>query len=412
MTDERFARAREVLRPVWESAEAIEHQNYNRLLRAFRTAGVGSHDLQGSNGYGYGDGARAKLEEVYAMAFGGETALVRPQIASGTHALWLCLSALLRPGDHLLFTSGPPYDTLRKAISGESEQSLRSQGITYTETPLTPEGTIDLEAVEAALRPNTRLLYVQRSRGYAWRPAIGVDQIEALCRWRNRVCPTVPVMIDNCYSEFVEATEPGTVGADLVAGSLIKNPGGTVAPGGGYIVGRRDLVDRIADRMTAPGLGRKIGPSYGLTPTLFQGLFMAPHFVRESLCGLSLVAWILEEEGLEVSPRWDQPKADAVLAILLGSPERLVTFCQAVQEASPIDHYAHLEPGPMPGYDVDVVMAAGTFVQGASSELTADGPIRPPYAAYMQGGVSRQHVRIALAHILKRLHLPVVGPTR
>lgn len=405
MIPQLFADAREPLRAVSEEAEAVERENLNRVLHAFHLAAVGSHDLQGSTGYGYGDSSRAKLEEVYAATFGGESALVRPQIASGTHALWLCLDALLNSGDHLLCASGPPYDTLRAAITAESTQSLISQGVAYTEVPLAASGGVDLDAVEDALQPKTRLLFVQRSKGYAWREALGIQEIEALCRWRDRHRPDVPILVDNCYGEFVESLEPCSVGANLVAGSLIKNPGGTLAPGGGYVVGKRPLVQQVADRMTAPGLGSKVGPSYGVTPTLFQGLFMAPHLVKEAVCGLSLAAWFFEKHGLEVLPRWNEPKGDAVLAIRLDSADRLLTFCQAVQERSPIDHFVHLEPGPLPGYEDPVVMAAGTFVQGASSELSADGPMRPPYAAYLQGGVSRQHVLIAMEHAAKRLNL-------
>lgn len=400
-----FSKAASVLRTRWDHLAEVEHANFSRVLKAFQEIGVGSHDLHGSSGYGYGDGAREKLEDIYAIIFGGEAALVRPQIASGTHALWLCLNALLKPGDHVLSVSGPIYDTLKAAIVGKGSQSLISQGITYDEIDLMPSGEIDLDAVQRSITPATRLLYVQRSKGYAWRPALSVETIERLCRWRDTNRPGLPILVDNCYSEFVQTREPGFVGVDLIAGSLIKNPGGTLAPGGGYVVGTRALVDEVAFRMTAPGLGAKVGPSYGLTPTLLQGIFMAPHAVHEALAGLLLVAWVLEQGGLEVTPRWDEDNADAVIAIRLGTAERLITFCQAVQEASPIDHYVQLEPGPLPGYEVNVVMAAGTFVQGASSELTADGPLRTPYAAYMQGGISRQHARIALRNIVHALRM-------
>ncbi len=397
--------ARKAVRDAWEEAEAVEHQNLRRVLRAFHLASVGSHDLQGSTGYGYGDSARAKLEEVYAITLGGESALVRPQIASGTHAIWLSLDALLKSGDHLLCVCGPPYDTLRAAITAPSPQSLTSRGVVYSEVALSTDGGIDLKAIQESVRPDTRLMLVQRSKGYAWRAALQVKQIEALCQWRDRSRPDLLILVDNCYGEFVEPVEPCSVGADLVMGSLIKNPGGTLAPGGGYVVGRRRLVEQVAERMTAPGLGSKVGPSYGVTPTLFQGFFMAPHLVKEAICGIELAAWFLEEHEVPVLPRWNGPKGDAVLAVRLDSADRLLTFCQAVQESSPIDHYVRLEPGALPGYEDPVVMAAGTFVQGSSSELSADGPMRPPYAAYLQGGISRQQLAIAIERVAERLNL-------
>lgn len=393
----------EAIAPALVRITEVERRTQQRVLEAFQEVRVGSHHLQASTGYGYDDASREALEEVFALALQGEAAIVRPQLASGTHALWVCLDALLRSGDELVSVAGPPYDTLRQAITGRSRQSLLSRGVGYREVPMRA-GRIDFDALRAATGPRTRLLFLQRSRGYAWRPALGVDAVEELVAWRDRHLPQALVMVDNCYGEFVEADEPTARGADVMAGSLIKNPGGTLAPGGGYVVGAKELVEEIADRVTAPGLGRRVGPSYGTTRQVLQGLFVAPHFVAEALSGLTLFAYVFERLGYPVSPSWNETRRDGVQAIACGDAERLLTLCRAVQASSPIDSNAWLEASELPGYDDPVVMAAGAFVQGSSSELSADGPLRPPFAAFVQGGTSRIHLEIALRRVLEALH--------
>lgn len=392
--------AKEKVRPAWERLYELEAANHGRVLRAFQECRVRSFHLQSGTGYGYDDPAREIMEEVFAAVFQCEAAIVRPQLASGTHALWVCLDALLGPGDHLIAVSGPPYDTLRNAITGGSAHSLRRKGVTYSEVPLTSEGELDFAGLQQALTPNTRILFLQRSKGYMWRPGLGAEAIRALAAWRDEKAPWAIVMIDNCYGEFVESLEPGAAGADLIAGSLIKNPGGTLAPGGGYIAGRRDLIDVIADRVTAPGLGLHVGPTLGTARHILQGLYLAPHLVAEALAGLALASYVFEELGYEVTPRWSDPPRDSVLAVRLGSPELLLEFCRSIQAASPVDSDARPEPGPLPGYEHRVVMAAGTFIQGSSSELSADGPMRPPYAAFMQGGISRVQIALALHRVV------------
>jgi len=393
----------EKLRPAWERLYAIETANQRRVIEAFQQCGVRSFHLQSGTGYGYDDPAREITEAVYASVFQGEAAIVRPQIASGTHALWICLDALLRDGDHLLMVSGPPYDTLRHAITGPSPHSLRNKGVAYSEAPLTPDGRLDFDAIGRLVIPKTRILFLQRSKGYMWRPGLGAEAVEALAAWRDRHAPGAIVMVDNCYGEFVEEREPCAAGADLAAGSLIKNPGGTLAPAGGYIVGRGELIEVIAERVTAPGLGLHVGPTLGTARSVLQGLFLAPHLVAEALAGLLLASYTMEALGYEVTPRHVEPPRDSVLAVRLGDPELLLAFCRSVQAASPVDSDARPEPGPLPGYEHQVVMAAGTFVQGASSEFTADGPVRPPFAAFLQGGISRVQISLALPRILRVL---------
>jgi len=394
-----LAEANERLAPVWERIEAIEGITQRRVLKAFQAAKVGAHNLQGTTGYGYDDHSREKLESVYAAAFQAERAIVRPQVASGTHALWICLDGLLEPGDEVVSATGAPYDTLRSSILGAFPHSLASKGIHFREVPLAPDGSIDLDAVASAVTPKTRLIYVQRSKGYAWRKSTPISEIARLADWRRKRARQADILVDNCYGEFVEADEPCAAGADVAAGSLIKNPGGTLAPSGGYIVGHRRLIERIADRVTAPGLGLRVGPALGLARSVMQGLFLAPHLVSQAVQGLALAAWVFEQAGLEVLPRWSDHRSDSVQAVRLGSPDRLLAFCRAVQASSPIDADAHLEAAPLPGYADPVVMAAGTFVQGASSELSADGPMREPFAAFLQGGISKLHVAIAVERI-------------
>ncbi len=400
------AQARQAVAPQWAAIAERERRNLQKVLSAFHSARIGEEHFAGSTGYGYHDIGRQALEQVYARVFGAEAALVRPQIASGTHAISACLFGLLKPGDHLLAASGPPYDTLQQVIAGPRPTSLRALGVEYTYVPLIQEGEqagdVDLPAVLAALRPSTRVVFLQRSRGYTWRPALSVARIGEIVAAVKARRPDVICFVDNCYGEFVEDLEPPQVGADLIAGSLIKNPGGGLAPAGGYIAGRADLVSLAADRVTAPGLGDAVGPTLRVNRDLFYGFFQAPHVVAEALCGAVLASAVFASLGFPVSPGPGDARADVVQAIRLGSPEALQLFCRAVQASGPVDAHVVPVPGDLPGYAVPVLMAGGTFIQGSSIELSADGPMRPPYDVYVQGGLSREHVHIALLRIIEQ----------
>lgn len=390
---------------MWQRLDQIERATYSRVLRAFQSSGVGAFDLQaGTAGYGYDDGARKKTEEVFARAFQSESAIVRPQLASGTHALWVTLDALLQPGDHLISVAGAPYDTLRGTIVGNQPNTLTSRGVSYDELELTDDGRIDLDALETMITSRTKLLLLQRSKGYVWRPALTIEEIARITSWRRKFAPKLIIMVDNCYGEFIEAEEPCGVGADLAVGSLIKNPGGTIAPAGGYVAGNRSIIETIGDRVTAPGLGLALGPTLGTARYVLQGLFLAPHLVKEAHAGLILASYVLEKAGFDVLPKWSEPSGDGVLAVKVETADELLSFCRAVQQSSPIDSDATPEPGPLPGYDIPVVMAAGSFIQGSSSELSADGPMREPYVAFMQGGISRIQMETALRQILNECH--------
>ncbi|HEY8417220.1 MAG TPA: methionine gamma-lyase family protein [Limnochordales bacterium] len=402
LAEEIVQRAREAVQPQWAAIAALERRNLRKVLAAFHAARVGEAHFAGSTGYGYNDIGRQALEQVYAQVFGAEAALVRPQIASGTHAISACLFGLLRPGDHLLSASGPPYETLQKVIEGPRPTSLAALGVEYSWVPLLPGGDVDVDGVLAALRPNTRVVMLQRSRGYTWRPALSVARIGEIVAAVKDRRPDVVCFVDNCYGEFVEDLEPPQVGADLIAGSLIKNPGGGLAPAGGYVAGRAELVSLAADRVTAPGLGDAVGPTLRVNRDLFYGFFQAPHVVAEALCGAVLAAAVFAALGFPVSPAADEARADVVQAIRLGSPQAVALFCRAVQQAGPVDAHVTPVPGEVPGYSVPVIMAGGTFIQGSSIELSADAPMRPPYDVYMQGGLSREHVHLALTRIIEQ----------
>ncbi len=380
-------------------------RNQWKVLKAFRDEGVGEHHFTPSTGYGFDDLGRAVLEQVVARVFGAEAALVRPHIISGTHAIAACLYGVLRPGDELLYITGSPYDTLHQVIgsSADGSGSLCDYGVTYREVPLTPEGEVDFEGVRSAIGPNTRCIGIQRSRGYADRPSLSMASLEEMIRWLRDHVPEAVIFVDNCYGEFVEDMEPTAVGADLMAGSLIKNPGGGLAKTGGYIAGKRKWVERAASRLVAPGIGMDGGATYGHLRDYFQGLFLAPHIVGHALKGAVFAAALLAEAGFSTSPAWDEPRTDIIQQVRFGDPELLIAFCRGIQAASPVDARLTPEPAPMPGYEDPVIMAAGTFVQGASIELSADGPLRPPYIAYMQGGLTYSHVKIGVLHALDRL---------
>ncbi|GAB6180774.1 aminotransferase class I/II-fold pyridoxal phosphate-dependent enzyme [Desulfotomaculum defluvii] len=390
---------------VYRDIESMAMINHQRILEGFHLARTSDYHLRGTTGYGYNDAGREALEQIYAHVFGAEAALVRGQIVSGTHAIAIALFGILRPGDELLAIQGAPYDTLEEIIGkrGNASGSLKDFGISYQQVELTPEGMLAWDEIKKALKPNTKVVLVQRSRGYAWRPSLTMQELEKLIGYIKKLAPHVCVFVDNCYGELVETLEPTAVGADLSAGSLMKNPGGGLAPTGGYIVGRKDLVEAASHRWTAPGIGAEVGPSLDHQRLLFQGIFLAPHIVAEALKGAVFASRLFERLGFKVSPTFDEPRSDIIQAIALETPERLVAFCKGIQAASPVDAHALPEPDYMPGYEDDVIMAAGTFIQGASLELTADAPLRKPYAVYLQGGLSKEYVRIGVINAAKNV---------
>jgi len=409
-----LALAREVLdevREEWAKRDNLTAVNQERVLRSFIETGVSSTHFAPTSGYGYGDRGRDTLERLFAQVFFAEAALVRWQLVSGTHALATALYGLLRPGDELLSVTGTPYDTLGEVIghpsaAGEKSGqtgSLADFGISFRQISPLPDGSLDEVALRANLTERTKVVLIQRSRGYAWGPSRDLSQIEVYVKKIKTLRPEVVCLVDNCYGEFVEAAEPCQVGADLAVGSLIKNPGGGLAPTGGYIVGKKELVEAAAARLYAPGLGSHIGPSLGDNRLFFQGLYLAPHFVGEAVKGAIFVARFFERLGFAVSPRWNEARTDLIQAVRLESRQRLIAFCRAVQGASPVDSYVRPEPWAMPGYPDEVIMAAGTFVQGASLELSADGPLRPPYIAYLQGGLVKEQVILAALLAAKEL---------
>ncbi len=377
--------------------------NTEKVLDALQRHQVASRHFAPTTGYGYDDIGRDTLEKLFADLFAAEASIVRPQIASGTHALSMCLFGLLRPGDELMYASGAPYDTLEEVIGvrGCPPGSLREMGVSYCEVPMTDDGQLDLEAIRAAMKPNTRVVAVQRSRGYSTRPSLFPQDVEPLAKLLHTDFPNACLMVDNCYGEFVCEKEPTQYGADVCVGSLIKNPGGGLAPTGGYIVGRGDLIERISDRLTAPGIGREVGSYAGSYQPFYQGLFLAPHVVAQAVKTATLAAAACELLGMKGTPAPDAPRSDIIEALELGTPERLIAFCQGIQMASPIDSMVLPEPWDMPGYQDPVIMAAGTFVSGASIELSADAPMREPYAAYLQGGLTYSHGKLALIRALE-----------
>lgn len=405
--EERIKHAEEGLKDAFARIDRMEELGTRRVLATFQEHQVAYRHFAPTTGYGYDDVGRDTLEKVFAQLFGTEAAIVRPQIASGTHAISLCLFGLLLPGDHVLSATGKPYDTLEGIIGmGEGKApigSLKEMGVVYDQVELTEKGEIDLEAVAHAMTPQTTLVIAQRSRGYAWRPSLMPQAFAPLAQMLHEKYPGVQLMVDNCYGEFVCEKEPSHYGADVCVGSLIKNPGGGLAPTGGYVVGTQDAIERISYRLTAPGIGLEVGSYAGSYQPFYQGLFMAPHTVSQALKTACLAARVFEELGMATTPTADAPRADIIQAIQMNTPERLVAFCQGIQMASPIDSMALPEPWDMPGYQDQVVMAAGTFVAGASVELSADAPMRAPFTAYMQGGLTYAHGRIALESALNRM---------
>ncbi|KRE49413.1 aminotransferase class I/II-fold pyridoxal phosphate-dependent enzyme [Paenibacillus sp. Soil724D2] len=379
--------------------------NQWKVISAFQKHKVSDYHFASSTGYGYNDRGREVLDLVYADAMGAEAALVRPHFVSGTHTIGTALFGVLRPGEHLLYITGKPYDTLHKVIGkpGDGMGSLQDFGIAYSEVALTGEGAPDWSAIAAAIQPNTKVIGIQRSRGYSWRPSFTVEQIGEMVRFVKEVNPALIVFVDNCYGEFTELQEPTQVGVDLMAGSLIKNPGGGIAPSGGYIAGRRDLVELAAYRLTAPGIGGEVGAMLGATRAMFQGLFLAPHLVGQAVKGSVFAAAVFEELGFESHPRWQTPRTDLIQAIRFTSADHLITFVQGIQKAAAVDSHVVPEPWDMPGYEHPVIMAAGTFIQGGSLELSADAPIREPYIAYLQGGLTYSHCKLGVLTAIQHM---------
>lgn len=384
----------------FEKLDDIKAYNTYKVLKVFQENRISDLHFAWNTGYGYDDPGRDMIEKVYAEVLGAEKALCRPTIVNGTHALSLIPLGLLRPGDELIYCTGAPYDTMQTVIGLTNYEpgngSLRDYGVTYKQVELLPDGNIDYDALKAAIGPRTRMVTLQRSTGYGWRPAMTIEKIEEWASFMNDIDPSIIKMVDNSYGEFVDFKEPTEVGADVMAASLIKNPGGGLALTGGYIAGKADLIDKIQYRMTCPGIGGECGLTFGQTRSMFQGLFIGPRVVNGAVKGAVLLGKCFEKLGYEVCPKPEDKRSDIIQAIRLGSEEKVVNFCQGVQEAAPIDSHVTLAPWQMPGYEDPVVMAAGAFVQGSSIELSADAPIREPYNVYFQGGITYEHSRMGV----------------
>lgn len=392
------------LKERFDKIDEVVEYNQMKVIHAMQKKRVSAECFQATSGYGYNDVGRDTLEEVYAECFHGEAALVRPQITCGTHALALALMSNLRPGDELLSPVGKPYDTLEEVIGiRPSRGSLAEYGITYRQVDLLNNRDFDFEGIRRAINEKTKLVTIQRSKGYETRPSLSVEKIGELISFVKSVKPDVICMVDNCYGEFVEEREPLDVGADMIVGSLIKNLGGGLAPIGGYIVGKKECVENAAYRLTSPGLGKEVGASLGIIQSFYQGLFQAPTVVGGALKGAIFAANIYERLGFPVIPNSTESRHDIIQAVTLGSPEGVIAFCQGIQAAAPVDSYVTPEPWDMPGYDSKVIMAAGAFVQGSSIELSADGPIKPPYAVYFQGGLTWYHAKLGILMSLQKI---------
>lgn len=393
------------IQPLFAALDDVAEQNQWKVIRAFQKHRVSDFHFNGSTGYGYNDSGREILDLVYADVFGAEAALVRPHFVSGTHTISCALFGVLRPGDELLYITGKPYDTLHKVIGqhGDGKGSLRDFGIGYDDVALLADGTVDYDTVARKITPQTKVIGIQRSRGYDWRKSFTVAEIADMVQKVKAIKPDVIVFVDNCYGEFTELLEPTQVGVDLMAGSLIKNPGGGLAPTGGYIVGTQAAVLLASYRLTSPGIGGEVGATLGTLRAMFQGLFMAPHSVGQALRGSVFAAALFERLGFESSPRPTEPRTDLIQAVKFTTPEQLIAFVQGIQRAAAVDSHVVPEPWDMPGYEHPVIMAAGTFMQGGSLELSADAPIREPYIAYVQGGLTYAHAKLGVLTALQML---------
>ena len=402
---ELVSRAEKKISAKFAEVDDIKAYNQYKVLDVFRKNKISDRHFAWNTGYGYDDAGREALESVYADTFGAESAIVRPLIVNGTHALTLTLTGILRPGDEIVYCTGAPYDTLEEVIGirGEGRGSLKEFGVTYRQIELKEDGRIDIEGVKNAINDKTRMMCVQRATGYGWRRAITIPEIEEWAAAVKSVRPDIICMADNCYGEFLDTKEPTEVGVDVMAGSLIKNPGGGIALAGGYIVGRSDLIELISYRMTSPGIGKECGLMFGQTRSMLQGFFMAPSVVSGAVKGAMLCAAVFEELGYNVCPASQEERSDIIEAVKLGSPEAVIAFCRGIQSAAPVDAYVTPEPWDMPGYNDPVIMAAGAFVQGSSIELSADAPIREPYIVYFQGGITYEHSKFGVIKALQAL---------
>jgi len=400
---EQLQTAEQALVLIFSGIDAQVKRNLQRVLEAFRQHRVGAHHFASVSGYGHDDLGRQTLDQVFASVMQAEAAVVRVQFVSGTHAIACALFGVLRPGDEMLAVAGSPYDTLEEVIGlrGRGQGSLIEFGVDYRQLDLTGEGTIDWQALGQTISDRTRVVLIQRSCGYSWRPSLSITDIEKIVYLVKQQNPHTICFVDNCYGEFVEDCEPTAVGADLIAGSLIKNPGGTIVTAGGYVAGRADLVEAAACRLTAPGIGSSGGATFDQNRLLFQGLFLAPQMVGEAMKGNHLTAYVFEQLGYPVNPLPMAPRRDVIQAIQLGSAKKLIAFCRAIQQHSPIGSYLDPVPAPMPGYESQLVMAGGTFIDGSTSEFSADGPLREPYVVFCQGGTHWTHVAIALEHAIQ-----------
>ena len=388
----------------FEEIDKNAEYNQMKVIKAMQDNKVAEMHLSGTTGYGYNDDGRDTLEKIYSDIFKTEDALVRPQIICGTHALNVALSSNLRPGDELLSPVGKPYDTMDEIIGiRPSKGSLAEYGITYAQVDLLPDGGFDYEGIKNAINERTKLVTIQRSKGYASRPTLSVERIGELISFIKSIKPDVICMVDNCYGEFVERIEPSEVGADMIVGSLIKNPGGGLAPCGGYIAGRKDCIEQAAYRLSSPGLGKEVGATLGVNQSFYQGLFLSPVVVAGALKGAIFAANVYEKAGFVVRPDGSEPRYDIIQAVELGSADGLLAFCKGIQAAAPVDSFVTPEPWPMPGYDSDVIMAAGAFVQGSSIELSADGPLKEPYSVFFQGGLTWYHAKLGIMMSVQKM---------
>lgn len=396
----------ELIMPARLKVQDVALYNQGKVLEAFRKNHVAESHFALGSGYGNDDMGRDALEAIYADVFKTEDAIVRPQIVSGTHAIATALFGILRPGDDLLYITGTPYDTLLEVIgvNGNGIGSFKEYNIGYDEVALKEDGSVDFEGIKVKMTSKTKMVAIQRSRGYAERPSFTVAQIAEMTAFMKENYPDVVIFADNCYGEFSEVSEPTEVGVDLIAGSLIKNPGGGIAKTGGYIAGKKELIEKCAYRLTTPGVGKEGGAMIHSTHEMMQGFFLAPHVVSQAIQGAIYTSALLAEYGVKSTPKWDDPRTDLIQMVELGNQEAMVKFCQAIQKFSPVDAYVAPVPSYMPGYEDDVIMAAGTFVQGASLELTADGPIRAPFNLYVQGGLTYEHVKVAVSHAVNDVY--------
>ena len=405
--DEMMKFSEEVMEDIkfkFDEIKEIREYNQYKVLRAMQEANLSDNHFNWTTGYGYNDLGREKIEEIYAKVFHTEDALVRPIIVNGTHALSLTVQGLVRPGDEILSITSAPYDTLQGVIGIREEKGcLKEYGVTYSQLDFREDGNIDIDGIEAKINDRTKLVMIQRSKGYEWRKSLSIEDIEEAVKEVRRVKPEVIIMVDNCYGEFLDTKEPTDVGVDIMAGSLIKNPGGGLALTGGYIVGRHDLVEQISYRLTCPGIGKECGLTFGTTRSVLQGFFIAPYVVSQAVMGRIFCARAFEKMGYKVLPAYDDLRSDIIQCVQLGSPEEVVRFCEGVQYAAPVDSFVTPVPWAMPGYEDEVIMAAGAFVQGSSIELSADAPIRPPYNVYFQGGLTFDHSKMGTLKAIERI---------